>query len=788
MIRKVILGLMVFLGSYGSGQTIKKEIFNEDFGTSTLERGASQYVPQGGNDASLGGEAFSHGSKFYKLAMPPYKDNAERGFAWNIDNGYYAVIAPQHIYKLEKPAGIWVGNWWKNISDHTNASKDANGAVLVINGGSILNQFYRRAVTLEKNKTYRISAWVFASGRDNVRIQFEAQSVIAEELLGKSNAIAIKKEGTWEKMQWEFKVPDNEKCISIAVALRNAIKADSGNDFYVDDIVLEQVVVPGAPVLNCIDQPTYDEVIKANDDFYPWGDSSYTILENDVLKGKVGAKEFILSGPHLNSTISTIGIWPNGVSIDTTTGQLIIEDGTPFYGKALDYNICNLIGVCSPAKVVFSYPKVLAENDFGQGWPGEKAKDSFGNNLNIFENDRLNGNLFTTLPSDHTFAYNDPNNYFVVDPLTGTVHINVKTPNGQHTFEYTICDSNGLCDTAKVVIVIGNFTTQPDVYNAANLGGQNVLKNDSYFGVEIGANIKDFSVSQVGDKNGIEIKSNGTLTTTNTEPGEYHTQYQIKDKDGKLSGVENVTVFVTGFKAFDDVFTIEKKHLTSNQLFNVFENDMYYWSTSKHHVALDDTYKWVQINDGQNHDSWSSPTGLHVEVFNELTSQWEKLESARANRYFSFRTGEFREIATIQTNGTFVVTTDARSGRYRLAYKARNRTADKLDFSTAYVFITIKNDEFANDICVKPGTLGTPKGVSQNGISTKREQDSAWPRSIPNGFIALESSEKGLVITRTTSAKIETPVEGMLIYDTQDNCVKLYNGTAWSCIKKTCND
>lgn len=779
---------MVFLGSYGSGQTINKEIFNEDFGTSTFERVASQYVPQGGNDANLGGSSFSHGSKFYKLAMPPYKDNAERGFAWNIDNGYYAVIAPQHIYKLEKPAGIWTGNWWKSVSDHTNVSKDANGAVLVINGGSVLNQFYRRAVTLEKNQTYRISAWVFASGRDNVKIQFEAQEIVSEKLLGNSNPIAVKKGSTWEKMQWEFKVPNNEKCVSIAVSLRNAIKADGGNDFYVDDIVLEQVVVPGAPVLNCVDEPTYDEVIQANDDSYPWGNSSYTILENDVLKGKMGAQEFILSGSHINSTISTIGSWPNGISIDVSKGLLIIEEGTAFYGEALHYNICNLIGVCSPAKVTFIYPELLTENDFGKGWPGEKAKDALGNDLNIFGNDKLKGNSFTVLPKDLTFSYSDPNHYFVVDPLRGSVHIDEKTPNGQYTFEYKLCDLNGLCDTAKVVIVIGNITTQPDVYNSTNLAGQNVLKNDSYFGNEIGLNIKDFTVSQVGDKNGIVIKSDGTLTTTNTEPGEYHTQYQVKDKESKKSGVENVTVYVTGFKAFDDVFSIEKKLLTSNQLFNVFENDMYYWSTSKHSVALDDTYKWVQINDGQNYDSWSSPSVLHMEFFNELNSQWEILDNARANRYFSFHTGEFREAATIQTNGTFVVKTDARAGRYRLAYKARNRTADKLDFSTAYVVITIKNDEFATDICVKPGTLGTPKGVSQNGISTKRIQDSAWPKSIPNGFIALESSEKGMVITRTTSTKIKAPIEGMLIYDTQDNCVKLYNGTTWSCIKKSCND
>ena len=43
---------------------------------------------------------------------------------------------------------------------------------------------------------------------------------------------------------------------------------------------------------------------------------------------------------------------------------------------------------------------------------------------------------------------------------------------------------------------------------------------------------------------------------------------------------------------------------------------------------------------------------------------------------------------------------------------------------------------------------------------------------------------KGFVITRMTTAQITaivSPQEGMMVYDTVAKCLKLYDGTVWSC-------
>ncbi|PQA97849.1 hypothetical protein B0A69_00495 [Chryseobacterium shigense] len=100
-----------------------------------------------------------------------------------------------------------------------------------------------------------------------------------------------------------------------------------------------------------------------------------------------------------------------------------------------------------------------------------------------------------------------------------------------------------------------------------------------------------------------------------------------------------------------------------------------------------------------------------------------------------------------------------------------------------------------DEYCTKPGVTGKPDGYTKMGITIQKKSNE-WPENIPNGFLALESKTKGLVITRVQHVSstpqpgdaVADPREGMLVYDIQDRCVKLYNGTGWKCIERSCND
>ncbi|MXV37268.1 hypothetical protein GO491_01060 [Flavobacteriaceae bacterium Ap0902] len=89
--------------------------------------------------------------------------------------------------------------------------------------------------------------------------------------------------------------------------------------------------------------------------------------------------------------------------------------------------------------------------------------------------------------------------------------------------------------------------------------------------------------------------------------------------------------------------------------------------------------------------------------------------------------------------------------------------------------------------CYKPGTSGngfaTPVGIT----SKQRNVDHIWPKEREGAYLALESDDKGFVINRMTTIQIDKivtdgkAVEGMAVYDTSVNCLKIYDNQSFKC-------
>ncbi|MFC4686805.1 hypothetical protein ACFO4P_07630 [Epilithonimonas pallida] len=107
--------------------------------------------------------------------------------------------------------------------------------------------------------------------------------------------------------------------------------------------------------------------------------------------------------------------------------------------------------------------------------------------------------------------------------------------------------------------------------------------------------------------------------------------------------------------------------------------------------------------------------------------------------------------------------------------------------------------------CIKPGMPGTPDGYTKVGVLTKagitnKTGNISWPENVPNGHIVMDSAEKGFVITHMTTVQRDAliAIDGMLIYNTDLQCVQMYRGattpvieplrTGWNCIKRGCNE
>ncbi|RYF24936.1 MAG: hypothetical protein EOO42_04785 [Flavobacteriales bacterium] len=133
------------------------------------------------------------------------------------------------------------------------------------------------------------------------------------------------------------------------------------------------------------------------------------------------------------------------------------------------------------------------------------------------------------------------------------------------------------------------------------------------------------------------------------------------------------------------------------------------------------------------------------------------------------------------TTGAVNVANTVPNGVYVVNYQACVNGTNPSLCQTQTITITL---------CGKLPTLGTPDSYTKTGISNLAGFANGWPGNVPNGFIAIESKNKGFVITRVknvTDIPTADLVEGMLVYDISAACVKLYNGTVWKCLAKDCN-
>lgn len=79
--------------------------------------------------------------------------------------------------------------------------------------------------------------------------------------------------------------------------------------------------------------------------------------------------------------------------------------------------------------------------------------------------------------------------------------------------------------------------------------------------------------------------------------------------------------------------------------------------------------------------------------------------------------------------------------------------------------------------------LGTDTNHGITLLQRAGSDNGNWPMLRKSAYTVLESNTKGFVVTRMTTVQINalTAQEGMMVYDTDLKCLKIYDGTVWSC-------
>ena len=106
-------------------------------------------------------------------------------------------------------------------------------------------------------------------------------------------------------------------------------------------------------------------------------------------------------------------------------------------------------------------------------------------------------------------------------------------------------------------------------------------------------------------------------------------------------------------------------------------------------------------------------------------------------------------------------------------------------------------DEFSvkDGYCYKnPLILSGFEMPTQHGITALNRagaENGNWPMVRQSGWTALEANTKGFVVNRMPTDKLSEidAVEGMMVFDTTAQCLKIYNGEAWKCLSaQSCPD
>jgi uncharacterized repeat protein (TIGR01451 family) len=237
-----IVALFFLLLGLFSQQVCAQNIFFDDFGTNTSTvRTSTPYMPSG---------SFTYGSETVS------------GVQTEINDNYYAVVAPPHIYNnLNKSNYFWTSKTYGSTdpsgsntkpfaTGHTNSASYPNNtddAVLVINAGNTLNYFYVRSATLTPGNCYRLSFWMYLV-RANAKVAVDLESGVIRTVLGSFSTGNLTTEASWVQYSVDFSIPlcggsDARTC---KIGIRNDYSLVNGNDYYIDDISLDQITCSSA--------------------------------------------------------------------------------------------------------------------------------------------------------------------------------------------------------------------------------------------------------------------------------------------------------------------------------------------------------------------------------------------------------------------------------------------------------------------------------------------------------------------------------------------------------------
>ena len=300
------------------------------------------------------------------------------------------------------------------------------------------------------------------------------------------------------------------------------------------------------------------EILPVSDSGTATSGTPATPIANVAANDRVNGNPATL-GPSGNASVTTIGTWPVGITLDPVTGAVstsaVVQPGT----YTVQYQLCdrNTPASCQTQSITIVLTgEITPVADSGTAIAGTPSTPV----ANIAANDRVNGNPATLGPSGNSSVATRgvwPAG-LTLNPVTGAVSTLANVPPGTYALQYELCDKStpANCQTQTVTIVIsGNIAPVADSGTATSGTPStpipNIAMNDMVngFAATLGASGNATIVTRGTWSVGITLDpaTGSVLTSATVQPGTYTLQYELCDRNAPANcQTQTVTIVVAG--------------------------------------------------------------------------------------------------------------------------------------------------------------------------------------------------------------------------------------------------
>ena len=221
-------------------------------------------------------------------------------------------------------------------------------------------------------------------------------------------------------------------------------------------------------------------------------------------------------------------------TIDTTTGEVRIPQGTPAGNYTIAYEVCNTpdpqAKVCQPATATVT----VGTNTIDVQPDAPSNLPTTGGTVDVLSNDKIN-NIPATTDNVKVTITDDDGTGATVD-ADGKINVPSGVAPGEHTITYTVCEKNNTtnCQSGTIKVVVPStieINSDGDKIVPSTGGTVDVLTNDKINNIP--ATTDNVTINITNDNGtGATIDADGKINVPGgLTPGEYTITYKVCDKN-----------------------------------------------------------------------------------------------------------------------------------------------------------------------------------------------------------------------------------------------------------------